>query len=419
MNRRRFLAVTTVTSGVLAGCSGRLRESPSSADSTGADRDTIVVAPEGSDSNPGTRDQPLETIQFAIDRAQPGDTVALEPGVHTSGEPDQPVGMTKRAGDPDEPITITGPPEAVVRGPPVDSSSQPIFLINHSHVHLEGMTLDGLTVPDADGDSTRYRNQIVGCSPPTWQDSHPDYLTDVWIKPRAVGNARTKLINAWRTNDLEIGGFEVIGPAGVDYVDGDADGSALGAVVSLGRSSNNFDTSHYPWDGPDESHGIHVHHIANLDGHEHTELVKLHAGNHDITIEYCTDRGGNSRSGVFLPGAQTTVRWCELTNGERAGVSVYVPPMKENGSFEQFDQLPPDRHPGTNNAIYGNHLLDNEGPAIAFSSPEWFNGGPNQQRDLCGNEIDRMSPGAPDQPCPSSLPTGEGIGHTGGDSPWK
>lgn len=380
--------------------------------------DTIFVSPDGADSNSGTRESPLETIQTAIDLAQPGETVFLEAGVHTAGDPERPVGITRRAGEPDNPITITGPPEAIVRGPPVDRSTKSIFHVTHSHIHIVGMTLDGLTVPDAIGDHTKYRQQIASCSPPTWQDSYPDYLTDVRIKPRAIGNARGKLVNAWRTNNLEIGEFEVIGPAGVDYYSGDNDGYVLGAVVSLGRSSNNFGTSHYPWEGPDESHNIHVHHIASLDRHAHTELVKLHAGNYDVTIEYCTDTGGNTRSGVFLPGAQTTVRWCELENGQRDGVSVFVPPMKENDSYEQFKQIPDDRFPGKNNSIHGNRLLDNERRAIAFSSPDWFDGGPDQQKIVCGNEFNGQTDGTPGESCPDSVPEGDGVGYLGGDSPW-
>jgi hypothetical protein len=243
-------------------------------------------------------------------------------------------------------------------------------------------------------------------------------LTDIKIKPDAVGNARTKLINAWRTNDLEIGEFEVIGPAGVDFFYGDREGWVLGAVVSLGRSSNNFGTDWYPWEGPDESHDIHIHHIASLDDHEHTELVTLHSGIYDTTIEYCTDVSHNTRSGVHMPSAMTTIRWCELQNGQRDGVSVYVPPMKENGSYEQFKTLPETRFPGRNNSLYGNRLLDNAKYAISFSSPDWFDGGPDQQPVICGNEYNGETQGTPGSECSEDTPAGDGIGHTGGDSPW-
>lgn len=431
MNRRQFLALGTGGVGFLAGCqtdTGDGAESepgPTNASATPAETvaatatptdtsSTIVVDPDGADSNPGTPDAPVASIQEALDRADPGTTVSLTAGVHTNGDPDRPVGITRRGGEPGEPIRIVGPPEAVVRGPPTEFSTKPLFHVTHSHVHIEGMTLDGLTKPERGDEHRWYRNQLVTCNPPTWQSSYPDYLTDVAIRPRKVGNARRKLVSSYRTNDLDIGGFEVVGLAGADYFVGGKDGYVLGAIVSLGRSSNNFGTSHYPWEGPDESHNIRVHHIAHRDDHQHTELVKTHAGNYDVTIEYCTDPGGMTRSGVHLPGAQSTVRWCVLTNSPRNGVSVSIPPMKENGAYEAFETIPEERFPGRNNAIYGNRLVGNEEGAVGFSSPEWFENGRSDQRVICGNVTDADT----ESSCPASIQDGDGIGHAGGDSPW-
>ncbi|MGW2260309.1 right-handed parallel beta-helix repeat-containing protein [Streptomyces sp. NPDC001780] len=61
---------------------------------------TIVVAPNGDDSAPGTLQQPLRTIQKAVDRARPGDVVAVRAGTYaltdnititTSGEAGRPI----------------------------------------------------------------------------------------------------------------------------------------------------------------------------------------------------------------------------------------------------------------------------------------------------------------------------------------
>lgn len=379
-----------------------------------------VVDPDGSDQNEGTAAAPLESVQEAIDRAQPGETIYLAAGLHTSGDPERPVGITRRPGEPDNPITITGPRDAIVRGPPVELSTKPLFHITHSHVHLTGITLDGLTKPDRADDPRWYRQGLVSCAPPTWEDSFPDYLSDVKITPRAVGNARAKLISTYRTNDIEIGNFEVIGPAGVDWSLGDKEGYVLGSFVSIGRSPNNFGTPWYPWEEPDQSHDIHVHHIANLDGYAHTELVEPHGGNYGMTIEYCTSLGGGSRFGITMPGAQSTIRWCQIQNREGGAVNIRTPPYRENWSewADEFEQLPDDRFPGVNNSVYGNQLLDNEGPSLVIRSPDWFDNGPDKQRYLCGNETDGEVDGRPDKPCPDSVPEGEGRGHTGGDSPW-
>lgn len=430
MNRRRFLAAGLAAVGTLPGCqsgpdsrshtgSGAATTTDTASASTTATArespDRIVVSPDGADSNPGTSDAPVGSVQEALDRAGPGTTVSLTPGVHTQGDPDRPVGITRRPGTADRPIRIVGPPEAVVRGPPAELSSKPLFHITHSHVSLQGMTLDGLTNPGRGDDHRWYRQELVDCSPPTWEASYPDYLTDVKITPRAAGNAREKLISSWRTNDLEIGGFEVTGPAGVDHFLGDEDGYVLGAVVSLGRSSNNFGTSWYPWEGPDESHGIRVHHILQREGHPHTELVKFHAGNYDATVEYCTDTGGMTRSGVRLAAGQSTVRWCVLSNSPRNGVSVAVPAMRENGAYDAFSDIPESRFPGRNNAIYGNRLEGNADGAIGFSSPDWFETGPGHQEAICENDTG----GDSQTPCSGEVPDGAGTGHTGGDGPWS
>ncbi len=42
----------------------------------------IYVAPDGNDSNPGTIDQPFESIQKAQELASPGDTVFIRGGTY-------------------------------------------------------------------------------------------------------------------------------------------------------------------------------------------------------------------------------------------------------------------------------------------------------------------------------------------------
>ena len=44
---------------------------------------TLYVSPAGSDSNPGTQDQPFRTIQKAANTVNPGNTVIVENGVYT------------------------------------------------------------------------------------------------------------------------------------------------------------------------------------------------------------------------------------------------------------------------------------------------------------------------------------------------
>jgi hypothetical protein len=45
---------------------------------------TYYVGPAGSDTYPGTRDQPFQTLQVAADKVNPGDTVIVKDGVYTT-----------------------------------------------------------------------------------------------------------------------------------------------------------------------------------------------------------------------------------------------------------------------------------------------------------------------------------------------
>lgn len=381
-------------------------------------QDTIFVGPDGSNEHPGTRAEPLAEIDLALQQADPGEMVYVLPGEYNE------VFSSWHPGEPDRPITVTGPPDAVIRASSTDPEAWG-FSIHHSHIHLTGLTFDGLADPTKPDDADEYGRNAIVAKPPVHEDTYPDYLTDVKIMPHAIGNTRRRHVNTYRVNNLEIGEFEVIGPAGVAYTLGELEGHRIGAIIATGRSSNNFGTDAYPWNGPDESHNIHIHHVANLEGYEHTELVKTHAGNYDVTVEYCSDLGRSGRknspgvgSVVTLVAGRSTVRWNTFTNADGNGVYVYIPAMKENESYEAFDHIPEDRFPSLNNAIYGNQLLDNGKRAIAFSSPDWIDNGLNAQEVICGNEYNGDTQADPDKPCNDDVPETETIGHLGGDSPW-
>jgi parallel beta-helix repeat protein len=70
------------------------------------------VSPDGNDSAPGTFEQPWRTVQHAVDRANPGDTINLRAGIygegvsfHQSGLEESPITLTGYGG---EAVTIDG-----------------------------------------------------------------------------------------------------------------------------------------------------------------------------------------------------------------------------------------------------------------------------------------------------------------------
>lgn len=478
MHRRRFLELTAVGVASLTGCTGAPENPLSSATPSPRSTDTfrpttrrtptrtetrtqtptdtptetaeptesprrkpdaVFVGPQGSDSNAGHRQAPVATVQEAIDRAKPGMTIRVRPGEYRE------FFLTKRPGEPGAPITITGPESAVFR-PPADLPESRIFFIAHSHVHLLGLTFDGLANPDRPMDPQAYAKNVIDAGPPTWQNQYPDYLRDIKIKPAAIGNARRHVIGTQRVNQLEIGEFRLLGPAGTENLYGDSvdhpsgglvAANHIGEVVQIGAKHNVFDEGEggsYVWDTPDESHDIHVHHIDNSEGHSHTELVELGTSVYDALIEFCTDAGGAGKyflsedhaawteTSMGIRGGRCTLRWCAIENGFGSGVQVGTPPGFDR-NLEKYQAIPAARFPGTNNSVYGNRIVDNAGLAIAFPY-ELYQGhevdmGPAVQDVICGNVYNGETQADPDQPCSESVPTIDEIGHLGGDSPWR
>lgn len=469
MNRRRFLELAAGSSPIIAGCSSGGSNTPtddapsptpsptqSRTDATAdtADTpsetprehpDTIFVGPDGSDSNEGTKDRPIETIQEGFNRAQPGQTIYALPGrYHERVE-------TARPGEPGEPITLTGPPEAVFVGGDETPLGEPLKIL-HSHVHILGLTFDGLQDPDRPDDVSKdgpngaaYAKGNISVNtfdfltrknePDKTDKKFPGYIRDIKIKPHAVGNVLGAMINTFFANDVEIGEFRVIGPGGLKHLKGDVSGHN-GEVVYVGTPYPKFRTDKEPdtvIEGADldESHNYYIHHIDNSEAHPHAELVDIKGGVYDVTIEYCTDKGGGARylmdghdpgseSAVRLEGRNCVFRWNIIENSHGNGVATWHWCIANPDECDFYDEIPKPPEKGEKNyELYGNRLVDNEELAVKFDQGEDHPSvGPDGFTTVCGNEFNGDTHGEPDRGCPEGIPTGEGLGHTGGDSPW-
>jgi hypothetical protein len=369
---------------------------------------TIFVATDGDDAAGGTRESPLQTIQGAIDRTEPGDSVHVLPGEYYQEA------TTVRDGTAERPITITGPPDAVVHGTNMHSD---IFTVAHSHIHLVGLTLNGLLDPDNPGNPESYATVNYTTSVDRGQ-----YIRDLVIKPHAIGNVRGNAIGVVVAEDVEVGEFTLIGPAGLHYLLDDETEGHNGEIVYVGLPPGRVDD--LPVDGYDNTSNIHIHHIDNSAGFGHSEIVNTKLGTHDVLVEYCTDAGGSQNteeygsSSIRLQSYGATVRWCDLRNGQGKGMeigSTVARDMQQEKFASELTEA--ERRGGTDNAIYGNRVRNFD--VMAFGFPlRRDEQSPDAQRVYCGNEYNGSAHGSPDTPCDDSIPPGDGLGHSGGDSPW-
>lgn len=403
--RREFLALVGGTG--FAGCTSVRTER----NTDSSDRH-FVSSDSGSDTNPGTSASPLATIQEALDRADPGDTVRVEPGEYRE------VLTVPQGGSPGSPVTLTGPPDAVVRPPRDVEQGRPILEVMRSHFHVTGLTFNGL----AKAESPSNRNSYSGGVELKADPQRHDYMTDLKFLPYRLGNFEGAMIATERIMNAEIGGFRVIGPAGVQYLHTE-DTGAFAEIVYLG-SGIDVDADDYAWDTIDETRNVHVHHIDNRGGHPHSELVDTKPGTRNITIEYCSDYGGAGQyiesAGIGVKGREIVVRWNELRNGGGDGIQIGAWNVTHP---EEAPATIPETviDSGRANSVYGNRMSSFRGLALKFqpnndeTDPGFMEGyGPDAQKTICGNEYTGQTHGNPDRECSAAVPDGDGIGHAGG-----
>ena len=389
VSRRQVLRTAVGGGAVLHGA-----RATASAAEAAVDANTIYVDPDGDADADGPSEEPVATIQEGLDRAEPGQRVLANPGeYHESIRPPQ-------GGTADAPIEITGPPEAVLRR---DSDVEGAVLITDSHIHLTGLSITGLDNPEQENDADDFNDgPLINVAT---EDPRDDRLENVVIAPHQLGESGAELVRMLNTHNAEIGPFEVVGPAGANWLS-DRTGPFNGAIVSLGADPALIEQAD-DIDSWDRTREIHVHHIDNRAQQPHTSLVETYPGTENITVEYCTSGGSRNtdeeiKSEIELGGYQSTVRWCTLRDGDGAGIRVGSSHAEEPATDRQS-------RAGTQNEIYGNDI---EGFEQSISFP-FDRQGQNAQAAVCGNTVDDDSPVT--DTCQADLPTSEEIGVEGGD----
>ena len=301
---------------------------------------TIAVAPGGS-------------IQVAIERAQPGDTIQLHDGTYREDL------HSVRDGRADAPITITGSRNVRVIG--IGGSSGRLVELRHSYVTLRGFTIDGK-------DSSTSRDKLLyiqGREPRT-------PLRGIVIEGMAIGHAGGECVRLrYFVQGAEIRNNRV-GPCGADDFPGGqwGGGGKNGEGIYIGTAPEQRGDGKNPDSSPDQSNNNHIHH--NTIDTQGNECVDIKEAATDNVVEYntCAGQRDPESAGLDSRGNDTIFRFNTVTGSAGAGARL--------GGDSASD--------GTNNQVYGNTLRDNR------------LGGVKVQRDpqgpICGNVLANNGMGA-------------------------
>ncbi len=309
------------------------------------------VAPTGNDDQAGTAvEQPLKTIQHALDLVQPGDTIYLAPGNYAEDV------STQRDGAANAPITMIGPPTAVLHGTGKISIA---FLVNHNYYTLVGFTIDGLHGDPQQAQS--YTDKLLYAQ---GYQTHQG-VNNLRILNMTLQNAGGECLRLrYFAQHNEIAYSTIFNCGRQDFQFGD-DGKN-GEGIYVGTSSNQWADGKNPTADADESTDNWIHHNSiNTQG---SECVDIKEGAHDNLIEYntCTGQRDKNGGGLDARGDSNIFRYNVVYGNLGAGVRLGG--HKVNGV--QY---------GKHNQVYQNQLYANTTGGVNLAV------GP--QTKICGNTL--------------------------------
>jgi hypothetical protein len=354
----------------------------------------LYVDPAGSDTNDGTAEAPLQTIQAALDEAEPGTTINLAPGEYHEQL------ATMRDGAPDAPITIRGPEtgqDQATRYQATLYGTGRVVNVDHNHYVLEGFTIDGQEglkgqqMPTALPAVTAFKNSVrddvtdgrliyIGSS-----DESVD-VTGITIRNMflsGAGGECIRLRNNAHDNVIADSVIQYCGMFGKSEDDSDRFEYHNGEGVYIGTSPK---SDGQPMHENDTSHGNHV--TGNIIRTFGSECFNVKENAHDNVFEdnVCS---GNTESAEFdgssveLRGHANTVRNNRISDS--AGYAVKI----------KSDETEYDKG--------ANVVEDNEISGIAAEAFKIE--AEAQQGPICGNQVnaatvtDEDGPRGIDQPC--------------------
>jgi hypothetical protein len=201
---------------------------------------TLVVAPNGDDSGPGTLARPLKTIQRAVDLARPGDTISVRGGTYaltdnititTSGTASQPITLSNHQG---ERVVVDG--EKLPAGHTPVGGSIPRAERGAVHMEASHWRISGLEIVNGP-----YGVYCDGCNSNVFSrlSTHDNYESGFQLQGASSGNQILNL-DSYGNRDPRKNGESADGLAVKE-------GSGSGNVVRGARLWNNVDDGFDAW----------------------------------------------------------------------------------------------------------------------------------------------------------------------------
>ena len=282
---------------------------------------------------------PKDSIQGALEEAQPGDVVVLGDGEYAQDF------KSVRSGTRENRITITGSREAIVHG----KSESRMIEINHSYITLDGFTASGKN--NGGKKSEDYVDKciyIIGTNPPeAIRENGAEYESS--LDGMVVSNMHITdcggeclRIRSFVTN-AEVVGNKIDGCGRHDFMFPSS--TVNGECIYVGTSSNQWDDGKNSKSGPDLTKFIWIH--ENEINSQGNECVDVKEGATDVLVEYnvCSDQRDPNSAGLDSRTDDVIFRYNEVVGCEGAGVRI---------GGHTIDG----KTYGLNNEVYGNEIRD-------------------------------------------------------------
>ena len=300
----------------------------------------FVYKKKGDDGNDGLSvKRPLKTVQEALNRAMPGDTVVILPGTYYEDL------VTVRDGKPDAPITVVGMPGAKIKGKREPGGK--VIFVRNSYVTFEGLYLDGHYSKCNDSEDC-YKDKLFYV-----MGSPERHLKGVKLINSTLDHALGEYVRFRFTDDSEVA-YNKISHCGLrEYKFGR--GGKNGEGIYLGTSPNQL-----PEGVVDNSTNLKVH--DNLIATYGSECVDLKEGVHGVKIysNACMKSHQETTAGINLRGDNNEVFGNLIFYNDGAAVRV--------GGYDGY---------GVDNSIFGNFV-----DYCKFSGLKILR---NPQKKVCGN----------------------------------